>query len=115
MTEDVAMIRRSTTASLQRQYPVQQLEQEVSAGFRSNVLLDGSLRQLADPNVPASQVSLPAQLTSQNASLEVSIKSMSGSSATVVILARLSDARARQTLRFQRAGDRWIVHSADLD
>src|SRR5207249_4256120 len=33
--------------------------------FRSNVLLDGSLRQLADPNVPAGQVSLPAQLTAR--------------------------------------------------
>lgn len=44
---------------------VQQLERQISAGYLGNVLLDGSLRQLADPSVPAAQVILPTQLTSR--------------------------------------------------
>jgi hypothetical protein len=42
---------------------VDQLASKVSAGLKQNVLLDGSLRRLADPAQPPTEVRLPRQLT----------------------------------------------------
>src|SRR5689334_11420462 len=45
--------------------PVEELASKISAGLRQNVLLDGSLRRLADPAQPPGEMRLPRQLTAR--------------------------------------------------
>ena len=59
--QKIASFRDGTDAGAER---FQQLERQVTAGLWGNIVLDGTLRQLGDPNLPAAQTPLPAQLTS---------------------------------------------------
>ena len=113
----VAIVALATATSTDGRHTFQQsqaaqLEQMLIAGAADA----GEHLKSAAPAAGASwAVELPANLASEGATLQTSIKSVQPDEVKFVIVVRLAEQSAEQTLTFKRDANAWKLTSAELD